>query len=299
MAAPVKPEAAPSGAPGTKVPSAEELASQKTPQTKDQPLQRTEPENVQPAPPVKPELTQEQRIIAAQEATLRDQHRQLTELTQRQRSLDERVTRTEKGPEPTEADLNENFWKNPTGVLGGLIERELAKTVAPINERLNKISQSGQLTEYDRAKLEIKKQYEDIWDQIEPHIDEWARGATAAGTEVNEQLLNLAALTASGAYYRGQLPGMTERPTAAPAAPPAREPAPPGDRTVATPPHLRPSAPPVPGQDRPAAKEVRALTENEARLARERKQTPEEYLAWLEVPPEQVVHSQVGRKAKP
>lgn len=293
MAAPVKPESAPSGTPGTKIPTAEELASRQTP-----------PTNQPTDPPTdgKPEseLTREQRIIAAQDAALRDANRKNIELGQRLRGIEDRVGKVEKGPEPSPEDMNQDFWKNPTGVLGTLIQKELATTVAPINERLNKLSQGQNLSAYDQMKVKLKNEYSDIWDKIEPSIDQWARGAQEGGQEVSEQMLSIAALTASGAYYRGQLPDQFgERP--APAAPP-KQPAPPnpapGDPKLASPPHLRPSAPPPPSNDQPAKKELRTLTENEARLARERGQTAEQYLAWLDVPPEQVVHSQLGRPEK-
>lgn len=309
MAAPAKPEAASSpGTPGTKVPSAEELASRPTPPTNQPPNPPTDPpragESVDTtAHPVDNtvELDRQRRIVAAQDAALRDQQRQIAELTQRTRGIDERVTRAEKGPEPSPDDLNEQFWKNPSGVMGTLIQKELATTVAPINERLNKLSQGQNLSAYDQMKAKVKAEYSDIWERIEPAIDEWARGSQAGGQEVTEQMLSIAALTASGAYYRGQLPGMEGRPPAPTAPPNPAPPAPPtsGAPPVPAPPHLRPSAPPAPGHEQPTKKESRDLTENEARLARERGQSKEEFLAWLDVPPEQVVHSKIGRKEPP
>lgn len=229
-------------------------------------------------------------------------HGQNTRLHSEMRTLGQRVTKVE-NPEPSVDDQNQEFWKNPVGVMNKLIQAELQKTVGPLNERLTRDST---LTAYDRAKLTLKTQYADIWGSIEPYVDQFVQQATSQGMEVNDQLMNVAALTASGAYYRGQIPGATPgapnpNPTPAPvtpATPPNPNPAPQTPASVFTPPHLRPSAPVIPGQE-PQKVERRQLTENERRLARERKQTDEQYLDWLEVPPEGVIHSSLGKPEKP
>lgn len=232
-------------------------------------------------------------MIAAQEAALRDMHRQNAELTQRMREFDGRIKRVE-APPVSPADMNERFWKDPVGVIHEVITQELKTTVAPLNEF---VSRTRSETAYDRMKAGLKEQYKDIWSRIEPSIDEFVRGAAEKGTEVNEQLLNIAALTATGALYRGLLPDSPApaAPSApAPAALAAGTPPPPSAGTaVVTPPHLRPSAPAAPGHEAPRT-ETRPLTENERRLARARNQTDEEYLAWLDVKPEDVVRSRIG-----
>jgi len=291
MAAPVKPVPASSpGAPGTPIPTAAELEQQRIQQTNQPAVPPTEPPaagaSVVPAAPTEP--TAEQKLIASQEAVLKEQQRNLAAMQQRLRGIEERQTRAETPAGPTLEEQNADFWKNPVGVIDTLIQRELKKTVEPINQRLNA---GAAVTEYDRAKARLKVEYADIWDKIEPSLDQWAAGAQQNGQAINEELIGLAALTASGAYYRGQLPNVPA-PTA-----PATPPSPPVP-VVQTPPHLRPSAPVIPGHEQPNKPEVRALTENEARLARERKMTPEQYLAWIDVPPEQVVHSNLGRPTK-
>lgn len=287
MAASLKPEG------GTPIPSsAGGSSSQSTPPTKSEKDQHTDP-NVDTTPKVPgagvsaEELERLRSLNAAQEATLRDYHRQNTELVQRLRSIDDRVKRVET-PEPSEAEMNQEFWKNPTGVMNRLIKDELNRTVGPLNERL---SRESAMSEYDRAKLKLKEQYSDIWDQISPSIDAFINQATSQGVELNEQLMNVAALTASGMLYRGQIPGVSpvkkEEPN------PTKEEGKPA--TVFTPPHLRPSAPMIPGAE-PEKKEHRQLSENERRIARERRLTDEQYLAWLDVPPEEVVRSRIGKE---
>ncbi|HEX9430477.1 MAG TPA: hypothetical protein VF944_08880 [Candidatus Bathyarchaeia archaeon] len=287
MAAPVQP--VPTGTPGsgTPVKSAAELASQRTQPTSDPPAPPTEPTAPGAGVPQE-ELDRAKQLIAAQDQVIRDMNAQIT---QRMRGVDERVRKLE-APAPDADELNQEFWKNPIGAMQTLIQEELKRTVGPLNDF--RVRTEG-ASAYDRMKAGLKAQYGDIWPHIEGTIDSFVEQAVAAGNEVNNQLLGVAALAASGAYYRGQLPGVaapttTPRPT--PPQPPTTEP------TVVTPPHLRPSAPTVPGTEAGTKKERRELTENERRLARERGQSPEQYLDWLDVPPEEVVRSQIGRPEK-
>lgn len=298
MAAPVKPEVT-QRAPGHPIPSAAELASQRTQQTSDQPDQSTEGgAPAQPGAsvgsPSPKEPSAQDRLIAAQEAALRETNAQLqaaarqnAELTQRLRDFDGRIKRVEHPEVPIE-DRNEAFWKNPVGTIQELVQSELKKTVDPLNEFRKEVQ--GQ-TAYDRMKANLKTEYTDIWPQIESTVDDFVQKAAAAGNEVTPQLLSVAALTASGAHYRGQLKP-SPIPTPAPPAPPTLSAS---GADIVTPPHLRPSAPPipVPGNDKP---EARPLNENERRLARERGWSDQQYLDWLIVPPEEVVHSRIGRK---
>lgn len=291
---------APSGQPGTPIPSQADLESRKTQQTNQQQAPSTEQrpgENVDTTQQPVKEPSAEQRLIAAQEAALRDQHRQITELTQRVRGIDERTRPVEPTP-PSEADLNQDFWKNPAGVVSQLIKQEIKQTVAPLNEQLSRMSQTTQMSEVDRTKARVKEEYKDIWDKIEPAIDEFLESHKRSGNDVTPQLLEVAALTATGAYHRGklQLHGVPVTPEPTPTARtenPPRENRSMGD----APAHLRPSAPNAPTHDQKQAAEVRQLTENEARLARERGMTPEQYINWLQTPPEQVIHSKIGKEA--
>ena len=63
------------------------------------------------------------------------------------------------------------------------------------------------------------------------------------------------------------------------------------------PPHLRPSAPAAP--TKPEQKIQRELTENERRIARERKQSDAEYLALLDAPPDIMTMKEVRKAATP
>jgi len=296
MAAPVQP--VPSGQPGpqgTPIPRAASTPVSTQPTSQPATPATEGAAAPQPgasvAPPVVPTgPTREQQLIAAQEAVLRDQQQVITRLQQSQRGIEGRVAAIE-SPGPSRDDQNQAFWKDPIGLMTNLIQTELKKTVDPINQYI-----SGQRVEtaYDRAKGRLKTEYGDLWPTIEPEVDRFITAAAQSGNEVNDQLLNVAALAATGAYHRGLLGPTSPQPSGAPPAPPT--PLTPAARIDMTaPPHLRPSAPVIPGHEREQKPEARALTENEARLARERGQTPEQFLAWIEVPPDQVVHSKIGR----
>lgn len=301
MAAPVQP--VPSDQPGQsgRVIRSAESPSPTTPPTNQPPAPPTEGgAPAQPGasvtPPTPQEPTREQRLIASQEALLREQQQELARLRQGQREIEGRV-RTIENPPPSRESQNDRFWKDPVGVMNELIQSELKRTVEPINSYI-----AGQRTEtaYDRMKAELRTQFSDVWPHIEREIDRFVQATAEAGNEVNPQLLNVAALAATGAYHRGLLSSGAESnggtPPAPPATPPATPPVP-ARADMSVPPHLRPSAPTPPGHERPQAQERRQLTENEARLARERGMTHEQFLDWLEVPPDKVVHSKIGRQS--
>jgi hypothetical protein len=62
------------------------------------------------------------------------------------------------------------------------------------------------------------------------------------------------------------------------------------------PPYLAPSSPPH--KKVVEGKQYRDLTENEARLAKERNMSKEDYLNWLEVDATDVIDSKIGIPAK-
>lgn len=236
------------------------------------------------------ELENARKLIALQEGVMRDAARRENELTQRLRGMEERVSKIE-APGPTEEQRNNDFWKNPhravAEIVAETVKTEMARTVGPLNERLQK---SDAETAYDRAKARIKAmpQFKDVWQHIEGAVDEFARGAAAKGVEVNDALVDTAAINAFGAFQLGLLPNKPGAPN-----PPA--PTPPARTTVQDPPHLRPSVAAIPGRETNDKPAIRELTENEKRLAREKNQTPEQFLEWLAVPAQMVIHSTIGK----
>lgn len=224
------------------------------------------------------------RLIETQDGVIRENARAQADMNRRFEELSQRVTTATTPPGPTDAERDTEFWKNPTRVIRDLISTEMKATSAPINERLAR-TESEQIV--DRAKERLKREYGDVWSTLEPQVDQFLANATSQGVAVNDQVLDVAATAAFGAYHKGLL---TQRP-------PAPTPTPTPERPVVTPPHTRPSVAAIPGREAPTREDLRPLTENEERLRRERKQTHEEFLSWLTVPPDQVITSKIGRPA--
>lgn len=232
------------------------------------------------------ELENAKKLIDAQDALIRDNARQRTETDRRLREMEERLTKAEAPPGPTAAERDGEFWKNPTKVIGELIRAEMKTTVDPINARL---AATESVSVYDRAKTRLREmpQFKDVWQHIEGSIDQFAQNAKDRGIELDDQVMQLAAVNAYGAYQLGMIPGRPAPVTPTPAT------------IVQTPPHLRPSVAAIPGTERTETPLLRDLTENESRLARERKQSPAEFLAWIGEGAGNVIHSKIGKTEAP
>lgn len=242
-----------------------------------------------PAPPAisgvpAAELENAQRLIEMQDGVIRENARLRAETDRRLKEMEVRLTAAEAPPGPTAAERDGEFWKNPTKVIGELIRQEMKTTVDPINARLA-AAESGSVYERAKARLRELPQFKEVWQHIEGSIDQFAENARARGVELDDQVMQLAAVNAYGAYQLGMIPG---RPAPSNSVP-----------TVTTPPHLRPSVAAIPGTERSETPPIRELTENEKRLARERNQKPEEFLAWIGERPDQVIHSKIGKTEAP
>lgn len=296
MTAPSKPAGTP--IPREKPDEGGDGASPRTPQTPDQPGQSIDRSGGAAGTGVPEEELERLRALAAsQDGVIRELHQRNREQDRRLKEFDTRIKgiETPPTPKPSDEEMDERFWKQPGKSMREMIREELQATVKPLNEEISRLRGASV---YDQMKEKLKGEYSDIWGQIEPGIDDFIRNATAQGNELNQDLVNIAALTMSGALYRGQLRDPATGQPIKPSAPRDGSPTPPAaeeERKVTTPAHLRPSAPKIPGRE-PPAKETRELSENERRLARERGWTDAQYLDWLDVPPEQVVHSDIGRK---
>ena len=257
-----------------------------------------------PAPPTNPGagvptevLEQQRKLIEAQAAVIRESTQSTQRLQQELRELKEQFSRPPAAPAPTAAERDKEFWNNPSAALDkrdqSLIEtlkREMRETVEPlvVNTREVKVTSA-----VEREKARLRKEYgDDAFKKMEPIVDQFFDKATAAGIEVSPELAEIAGTSSYGVLARSG--GLAP---AAPAAPASSSPPPAGDRKVDSPPYMPPSAPVIPGHEseKPGR---RTLTENEERLRRERKMTVDEYLDWIDVKPEQVVHSVLGKAGK-
>lgn len=201
-------------------------------------------------------------------------------------------------PEPDLNAQNAEFWRNPVGVIREMVKGEMAATVAPINERLRA---GDTISVADREKAKMKIEYGPAWDRMEPFVDQFVKDASARGVEVDANLMNVAALAAVGIVVKRDGAAVFTPAAPAPAPPNGQPPSPPAPApapSMISPPHLRPSAPAIPGAE-PDKPQIREFSENEKRLMRERGQTPEQYLAWLDIPPEGVASSRIGKPEAP
>lgn len=243
------------------------------------------------------ELARRDRLIQQQEAAMRDMHRQNQELLKKvnERLDEERQTQST----PSRDDRDKKFWNSPSSSLDefenrvlGLIKTELDRTVKPLNDKLGAIATRSA---YDGMKDRVRGSMPaETWSRIEPYVDQFVQSAAAQGMEVNDQLLDVAVTSTVGAMALGRLGTATEVRQVASQQSPTQSA---GNGGMVTPPHLRPSAPAAPSRE-PEAAPLRDLTENEERLRRERNWTREQYLSWLDVPAEKVIHSQIGREKK-
>jgi len=218
------------------------------------------------------ELTPEEEFRRKEELyldTIREQGQKLTELTELVRKRDE--------PPPPEASA-EDFFKSPVMQSRKIVREELDAAIKPLKDFIAEFK-SGSAYDRLKAKFKADPRFTEVFANYEALIDE--------AMSKNEPTDNAMLATISGIIGAASLGLLGGR--AAPSTP-ARP-------NVATPPHLRPSAPlpPSPPDGKP---KQRALTENERRLARERSMTDEQYLSWIDVKPEDVIRSKVGREEK-
>lgn len=238
-------------------------------------IQQTDP---QQAPPTDEKKESDHaRYVGLLEANLREQNRQILELQAR------REQATVAAPTLTPEEDRQRFYDEPRKI----IQEELQKTIAPLTEFVRQFQGQSQL---DQLKNRFKNdpRFSSMWDSnIESAVDEIMSKA-----EVNEANVQAAIVHAIGLRAIGQIPGASA--STAPA--PNGNPVPSTRSNVATPPHVRPSAPL--SASTAEKKKLRSLTENERRLARENSMSDEEYLKWLEVPVDQVITTDIGRPKK-
>lgn len=198
-----------------------------------------------------------------------------------------------KDPTPASPDskaLNQAFYEKPFETVRDVVRREVSEAIAPLKEFTSSFAAGNEL---DRLKMELKAdpRLAAVFQIGEAHIDQLVRNALNGGAKLTRELIMGAVSSVKGGIDLGWISAGPLAPPGAPA--PAGGPAP----EPIIPPHLRPSAPPAPGPGDVKPK-LRDLTEEEARLARENKLTPEEYLRALDMPAGQVANPEAW-KARP
>ena len=176
------------------------------------------------------------------------------------------------------------FYADPMAA----IHEALEKAVAPLNEFKNRFEGEADYVRIKKGLMSNPVYAQHLANpQFAGIIDDLiADGQRGTGIQVNEQIVEAAIKHTLGSIVAGDV-------VIAPVAGVTTEEKPgtkPEDSVI--PPYLQPSSPPLPS--RTTEKQYRDLTENEARLAKERGQTKEQYLDWLEVDPSDVIDSKTG-----
>lgn len=234
------------------------------------------------------ELTDAQklRIFEISQKTVREQGARLTAT---ERELAELKSKAEEKEAPTTEESAKGFYADPVGTM----KKAMAEMVAPLNEFKDRFESN---TEYARIKrgLMVNPAYAQHLNnpQVTAIVDEIISEGTRAGIQVSEDNVIAALKHTIGSVAVGDIVLETVK----------TENKEEGGKEVKEgkrespfiPPYLAPSSPPH--KKRGEEKQYRELTENEARLARERGQSKEEYLDWLEVDPADVIDSKIGMK---
>lgn len=177
-------------------------------------------------------------------------------------------------PELTPDAQKNRFFNEPMTVL----REEIQKTIAPLVQ-FTQTFQNQQVYDKIKNRFRVDPRFKDIFPSVESTVDH-----IMSQSEVTEQNVNAAVLSAIGMYTTGLIPTTNQQTSSRSAAP--QNPQSQQKRDVVTPPHLRPAAPASPSGEK--KKEGRELTENERRLARASKMTDEQYLNFIDVDPSSV-----------
>lgn len=247
-------------------------------------------ENPNPPDPNSPPVNSDPPTRTYTEADLQRTHNlygeTLREQTQRaeklQRELDELRNNSQQQP-ISDSDLTPEQ----------LIKKHVQESVRPILDEFTQFRLSNQINQYTTIKTQFRQlpQVAAFFTQIEPYVDQEMQGK-----EPTIQNLHAATAKVIGMI---QLQGFNNQNQNQPQNQnlnqPQNNPDPQNQprNDSMRPPHLRPSNPPAPNRSGNGPVR-RQLTELEKRVAREQGKTEDEYLAWLDVPPEGVVHSRIG-----
>jgi hypothetical protein len=201
-------------------------------------------------------------ILAAYREQLLTESRERARL---QRELDDARRTPEKPPTPEE---EKEFFDKPKSIVRDLIRQEIREAVRPFNESAAAQQRAGLIAEVKRQ-MRLKPAQFPYIDQVESLFDQILSNVQVIDANVAVQAYN----TALG-YHISQGGRLEAKAPDAPPAPSNRG-TPPVNNN---PPHIRPSAPPVPPSGN--KQKLRQLTENERKIARFNGQSDEEYLIW-------------------
>ncbi len=236
-------------------------------------------------PLTKEELSDAQklRIFEIQQKTVREQGARLTQTENELRAL---KAKQEEEVKPTVDESAKAFYANPMAA----IHEALEKAVAPLNEFKNRYEGEADYVRIKKGLMSNPVYAQHLANpQFAGIIDDLiADGQRGTGIQVNEQIVEAAIKHTLGGIVAGDV-------VIAPVAGVTTEEKPGTkieEENKLIPPYLQPSSPPQ--RKTTTEKQYRDLTENEARLAKERGMSKQEYLDWLEVDPSDVIDSKIG-----
>ena len=243
-------------------------SNQETSPTEEEVLDR---DNLDPATKV---------YLESLENVLRDQRRTISDLSTRVTDVSTKLDKKEE----VVADPDENrklYFEDPVSTISQIIQKEIREQVKPLRDYVDGLRSTSKL---DQAKNKIKSdsRFKDIWGS---DIDEIVDSAFANGrNEPSEE--NVVGVVVQAIGMR-TLTGRTSSKTTTKTE----------DKTVTTPPNIRPNNPaPIRTTVEDSNKPSRELTESEKRIARMNGLSDKDYLDWLDVPADKVIHSGISKK---
>jgi hypothetical protein len=221
-----------------------------------------------------------EKLFKMQENAMREQGAQLTGLVSEVRDLKSSMTQP---PAPAEPEVTaQEYFQNPVKA----IRSELDKQIQPLRQE---ISEAKSMATAPLVRDKLAAEFGD-WAAVEPYVDMLIAREQFPDPN-NEGLLRTLYFTAKGLMaHQGVQPTPQPAPVPGQPAPAPGQPAP----QPMVPPQHRASSPPPPPPPAPTQPQLRDLTENEKRLAREYGMTAEEYIAWQDTDMDEVAESEIG-----
>lgn len=208
-------------------------------------------------------------------------------LTNKVEETNKKIDESNKPAGKTKDELNAAFVADPVGTLTDIMR----ETVAPLYEFRDEVRA---VSAVDKMKNQLKAdpRYKRVFDVAEAHIDAAIAEQSRGGGKVSLDVIKGLTMGVAGAIQLGEIeiPGVSldngsSRNTSDSSTNKGKE--------MNLPPHLRPSAPPAPKKETGVA-QLRELSELEERLRREQNLSKEDFLALIDLRPDEVVTSKIA-----
>lgn len=183
-----------------------------------------------------------------------------------------------------------------------LIDRSIQNSMAPLVQGFNQFQVSQQQLNYQNIKNQFRNlpQFAPFFSQLEPFLDQEMQGKAITVETVQNALATVIGRIQMQAALnpQNQNQNLNTNPVNNnnPQNPQQNQ----NPQNNLRPPHLQPSAPPLPNRNgsqnlTPGGNVRYQLTALQQRLARENKLTEDQYIDWITETPESVIHSNIGK----